>query len=100
MENSLFAGKNLSKSAIKTVLFELARSQIRVDPFWKEVEFQKMKRLCSNFVIRVANLTFDERNNQKINGLFSDQEAIQQTMHPAFRSGRHTVEKSRFRRLQ
>ena len=40
MENSHFVGKNLSKSAIKTVLFELARSRIRVDPFLHKVEFQ------------------------------------------------------------
>ena len=53
MENSLFVGKNLSKSAIKTVLFELARSQIRVDLFfWQKVEFQKevMHFLCVFFV--------------------------------------------------
>ena len=36
-----FCWENQSKSAIKTVLFELARSQIRVDPFLQKVEFQK-----------------------------------------------------------
>ena len=49
MENLHIVGKNLSKSAIKTILFELARSPIRVDPFLHKVEFQNYDAFCFLF---------------------------------------------------